>query len=82
LKLAGIFSLFINVSPNHPNQLYTMAGKENKGGVLTNEQVEQDLKAKAHGSEDSEAYIGSQDTGDKEVRHLGNEVNADAEDGE
>lgn len=51
-----------------------MAGKENKGGTLTNEQVEQDLKAKGKASEGSETYIGSQDTGDKTVRHLGNDV--------
>ncbi len=65
-----------------------MASKENKGGILTNEQVEQDLKAKGHAPEDKEAYIGSQDTGDKKVRHLGNEVQradgrpADPENGE
>lgn len=42
-----------------------MATKENKGGMLTNEQVEQDLKAKGKASEQNEAYTGSQDTGDK-----------------
>ncbi len=51
-----------------------MAGKENKGGVLKNDQIEQDHKAKGKAGEGSEAYIGSQDTGDKEVRHLGNDV--------
>ena len=51
-----------------------MAKKENKGGVLKNDQVEQDLKAKGKAAQDSEAYIGSQDTGDREVRQLGNEV--------
>jgi hypothetical protein len=51
-----------------------MANKENKGGVLKNDQIEQDLKAKGKASEDSEAYIGSQDTGDRNVRHLGNDV--------
>jgi hypothetical protein len=51
-----------------------MAEKENKGGMLTNDQVEQDLKVKGKAAEDSEAYIGSQDTGDKRVRHLGNDV--------
>lgn len=65
-----------------------MASKENKGGILTNEQVEQDLKAKGRTSEENEAYRGSQDTGDKVVRHLGNDVQradgrpADAENGE
>lgn len=51
-----------------------MASKENKGGVLKNDQVEQDLRAKGKGSGDSESYTGSQDNGDREVRHLGNEV--------
>ena len=45
--------------------------KENKGGFLRNEQVEQDLKAK--GKSES-AYEGAQDTGDKIVRQTGNEV--------
>jgi hypothetical protein len=51
-----------------------MTSKENKGGVLKNDQIEQDLKAKGKASEDSETYIGSQDTGDREVRHLGTNV--------
>ena len=51
-----------------------MARKENKGGTLKNDQIEQDLKAKGKASEDSEAYIGSQDTGDKVVRQMGNDV--------
>ncbi len=51
-----------------------MAKKENKGGTLTNEQVEQDLKAKGKTSDGNEAYQGSQDTGDKTVRHMGNDV--------
>ena len=36
--------------------------KENKGGFLSNEQVEQDLKAKG---KINGPYEGSQDTGDK-----------------
>lgn len=48
-----------------------MARKENKGGMLTNEQVEQDNKV--NGKTEG-AYSGMQDTGDKAVRHLGNEV--------
>lgn len=48
-----------------------MATKENKGGFLHNEQLEQDLKAK--GKSES-AYEGAQDTGDKTVRQAGNEV--------
>jgi hypothetical protein len=48
-----------------------MDRKENKGGILTNEQVEQDnrVKGKTEG-----AYQGMQDTGDKGVRHRGTEV--------
>ena len=51
-----------------------MARKENKGGILTNEQVEQDLKAKQKADAGSETYVGSQDNGEKTVRHLGNDV--------
>ena len=48
-----------------------MDRKENKGGTLTNEQVEQDnqVKGKTEGG-----YRGMQDTGDKGVRHRGTEV--------
>lgn len=65
-----------------------MAEKENKGGLLSNEQVEQDIRVKGKASEGNEAYIGSQDTGDKNVRQLGNDVQrrdglpADEENGE
>ncbi|HEY0041928.1 MAG TPA: hypothetical protein VGB71_14755 [Flavisolibacter sp.] len=48
-----------------------MAQKENKGGILTNAQIEADNKAK--GKTDG-PYHGSQDTGDKIVRQRGNEV--------
>lgn len=41
---------------------------------MKNDQIEQDLKAKGKASEGNEAYIGSQDIGDSEVRHLGNDV--------
>ena len=51
-----------------------MAAKENKGGILNNEQIEQDLKAKGKAGEGTEGYIGSQDTGDKSVRQPGTEV--------
>jgi hypothetical protein len=51
-----------------------MAKKENKGGVLTNDQVEQDLKAKGKTTEANETYSGAQDTGDKEIRQLGSDV--------
>ena len=49
-----------------------MANKENKGGVLKNDQVEQDLKAR--GKEENKSYTGSQDTGDKDVRQTGTAV--------
>lgn len=51
-----------------------MAHKENKGGILKNDEVEQDLRAKGKSSENAETYIGSQDTGDEEIRQLGNDV--------
>jgi hypothetical protein len=51
-----------------------MDKKENKGGTLTNEQVEQDLKAKGRDPGNNNAYSGAQDTGDKTVRHLGPDV--------
>ncbi|MDQ3277844.1 MAG: hypothetical protein M3Q06_05935 [Bacteroidota bacterium] len=51
-----------------------MAKKENKGGTLTNEQVEQDLKAKGRSTGDNVPYAGEQDTGDQTIRHLGNDV--------
>lgn len=50
-----------------------MAKKENKGGILSNEQVEQDLKAKGR-SEQQPGYRGTQDTGDTGIRSLGTEV--------
>ena len=65
-----------------------MAQKENKGGTLTNEQLQQDLEAKGRDPQNNNAYSGSQDTGDKTVRHLGNDVQkadgrpADEENGE
>ena len=50
-----------------------MAQKENKGGLLSNEQIEQDLKARGK-TDDKNGYAGSQDTGDDGVRQLGTEV--------
>lgn len=50
-----------------------MAGKENKGGNLTNAQVEQDNKVKGKQTTENH-YQGSQDTGDQIVRNKGNEV--------
>jgi hypothetical protein len=51
-----------------------MAQKENKGGILTNEQVEQDLKAKGRANEEETGHVGLQDTGDRVVRQYGSEV--------
>jgi len=48
-----------------------MATKENKGGILRNEQVENDLKAKG---KIEGPYEGAQDTGDKIVRQRGTAV--------
>jgi hypothetical protein len=48
-----------------------MAHKENKGGILTNEEVEQDLEVKG---QQAGTYTGSQDTGDKNVRQTGTDV--------
>jgi len=48
-----------------------MAQKENKGGTLTNSQVEEDNKVKG---KHEGAYEGAQDTGDKIVRQRGNDV--------
>jgi hypothetical protein len=42
-----------------------MAKKENKGGFLTNEQVEKDNKVKGKAEKKNVGYIGSQDTGEK-----------------
>jgi hypothetical protein len=51
-----------------------MASKENKGGILTNEQVEADNRVKGKAGEKGRSYIGFQDTGDSKVRELGSEV--------
>ena len=48
-----------------------MNKKENKGGILTNEQIEQDLKIKAS---ETDGYRGMQDTGDQVLREEGSEV--------
>ena len=52
----------------------TMTEKENKGGVLKNEQVEQDLKAKGRTNEAETGHVGLQDTGDSTVRKIGTDV--------
>jgi len=51
-----------------------MARKENKGGRLTNEQVEQDNKVKGKADGQERSYIGAQDTGDSIVRRFGDDV--------
>lgn len=51
-----------------------MAQKENKGGVLSNEQIEQDLKVKGKTNEGETGHVGLQDTGDGTVREFGTEV--------
>lgn len=50
-----------------------MSNKENKGGLLTTEQVEQDLKVKGKDGNEG-GYHGSQDTGDEAIRQMGTEV--------
>jgi hypothetical protein len=50
-----------------------MANKENKGGELTNEQLEKDLKVRGKDNLQG-GYVGMQDTGDGSVRKEGTEV--------
>ena len=50
-----------------------MSQKENKGGLLSNEEVEQDLKAKGKDGAQN-WYAGSQDTGDNGIRQMGTAV--------
>jgi hypothetical protein len=50
-----------------------MATKENKGGLLSNEDIENDLKAKGV-PERQNGYRGTQDTGDDTIRPMGTEV--------
>ena len=51
-----------------------MTKKENKGGILHNDQIEKDLKAKGRTTDSPDGYSGSQDNGDKVVREAGNDV--------
>jgi hypothetical protein len=51
-----------------------MAQKENKGGELSNEQVEQDRKVKGRTNEGETGHVGLQDTGDSTVRQFGTKV--------
>jgi hypothetical protein len=50
-----------------------MTGKENKGGLLSNEDIEKDLEARGKGGAPNR-YQGSQDTGDGGKRELGTPV--------
>lgn len=50
-----------------------MAKKENKGGELTPEQVEQDIKVKGKDQQQG-GYHGAQDTGDEAIRSFGTDV--------
>ena len=51
-----------------------MAKKENKGGLLSPDQVERDNKVKGKVDQHEGGYRGLQDTGDTGVRGLGTEV--------
>jgi len=51
-----------------------MARKENKGGLLSNEQVERELQRTGGNDKDGRGYRGLQDTGDTTVRDLGTQV--------
>lgn len=51
-----------------------MTKKENKGGILSNEQVEQEIQRTGSDDKKESGYHGSQDTGDTKVRALGTEV--------
>jgi len=48
--------------------------KENKGGFLRNEQIEQDLQSRGAAQPAHHPYQGSQDTGDFMPRTEGNET--------
>jgi hypothetical protein len=51
-----------------------MAKKENKGDILTNEDLENELRRKSLDREEAHSYVGLQDTGDRTVRPLGTDV--------
>ena len=52
----------------------TMTKKENKEGLLTNEELEKELARKGLDREGAHSYVGLQDTGDRTVRPLGTDV--------
>lgn len=45
-----------------------MTEKENKGGFLSNEQIEKELSRNEAQEKDGRSYVGSQDTGDQKPR--------------
>ena len=51
-----------------------MAKKENKGGNLSNEEVEKELKIRSGNETEGHSYRGVQDTGDTTVRPMGTVV--------
>lgn len=51
-----------------------MARKENKGGLLHNEDIERELKTRGEDEKTGRSYKGSQDTGDDTVRSMGTPV--------
>lgn len=51
-----------------------MAKKENKGGILTNEELEKELSRKGLDREGANSYVGLQDTGDRTVQPLCTQV--------
>lgn len=55
-------------------KLNTMTEKENKGGELSNGQIEQDLRIRNKNGSAEGGYVGMQDTGDTGVRQKGTEV--------
>jgi len=48
--------------------------KERKGGELSNEDIEKELERKGLKDDHTHTYIGSQDTGDRIRRDMGNET--------
>jgi|SRR5215204_7099145 len=51
-----------------------MARKEKKGGILSNEDVEKELRVRGGDEKSGHSTRGTQDTGDTTVRSLGTEV--------
>ena len=51
-----------------------MARKENKGGNLSNKDVEKELEIKGNSETEGGSYRGMQDTGDTTIRPIGTDV--------